>query len=752
MRIDNIRVLNNHKVKLINVKLTGVDSITSVVSEQGTRTPVVPTTTPGPSFQEKFDLVFDYLLKRYEPGWSGSDDVAGRTATMELLGISGATNPLLLGGSVEAAFNLNTSSDEGWFDPLVHPKDFATTVLTAYKKFDRARKPSKAQHRFVDRQPYGVGAYSYRDDGGNMFFNTTANFRWYPEDQTIPIRSTGFDENYQNKIERMMLRLPYGHFRSPMSYSDNVARQSLPWISDRYSPDSGYRFDAYLLNRENATLRDLLNDAGVTRDASLGVLVDGVTDIHLNTLYRGLSFPAGYISKSIFNRSLGGYSANEVAVGSPWISYPNGLTWSGQLTSPGIANTLFNRDTLVLFSGGTFPTNPQTITDRPVEFDTGISYGNLSAKIDALDDLADYWGNSLEFIGYFGFIPYGGQLFEYQIPLALYKDPTISGNTGYGKWRLNASVSHWKEKFKSPIDGHAHVFMDAGAAIERTFHQFSGPTYATWSNVTESGASYQENIPVSWFRDQYSYTYGGSTGFTGAVVGIELFGWYDFKFDSSSITHKKTSSDTNPRHWALDEDIAAPLYMRAYDAVVGQRVHGLTNANQIWGAGICGSSTLGEIMVTCAVVERGGVDGYPFFYNCFTEYNGSQLQWKRVPGTIYTDGNGVPWYHDRRFRLFYLYPTVLALGGTVLDIMHNGHGYYYASESGWFDISKGNRFQNDMGTSTPTKPPQNYWTGIARTSEFELLYACMKAGVTGGLDSLGFTLLYNDISSGVTIE
>jgi hypothetical protein len=235
MRIDNIRVLNNHKVKLINVKLTGVDSITSVVSEQGTRTPVVPTTTPGPSFQEKFDLVFDYLLKRYEPGWSGSDDVAGRTATMELLGISGATNPLLLGGSVEAAFNLNTSSDEGWFDPLVHPKDFATTVLTAYKKFDRARKPSKAQHRFVDRQPYGVGAYSYRDDGGNMFFNTTANFRWYPEDQTIPIRSTGFDENYQNKIERMMLRLPYGHFRSPMSYSDNVARQSLPWISDRYS-------------------------------------------------------------------------------------------------------------------------------------------------------------------------------------------------------------------------------------------------------------------------------------------------------------------------------------------------------------------------------------------------------------------------------------------------------------------------------------------------------------------------------------
>lgn len=765
MKVENIRVLNSHKVKLINVKLTGVDTVSTTVNEQGTRSPVTPTETPGPSFQEKFDTVFEYLIGRYEPGWSGED--GGKTATMELLGISAAVNPLTLGTAVESAFNVNTSSDDGWFDPLVDPRTFATEIAAAYKKFSRARKPSAANHRFIDRQPFGVGEYSYTRNGGNMFFNTAESFRWYPESNN-PFDTLGLDLNYANKIERMVLRLPYGHFRSPMSLSDNVARQSLPWITDRYSTDSGYRFDAYLLSQESTTLRDLLNDASVTRDTEDGVIVGGTGDTYLNTLYRGLCFPAGYISKSVNSRSLGGYSGDEVLIGSPWISYPNGLTWSGSLTQPGFATLLFNRETLLLVGGATFPTNPPTISDRNVLFDSGISYGNLESKIDGLDDLSDAWGNSMEFIGYFGFLPYGGPSLEYQIPFALYKDPTNAENVRYSRWRMDASVSHWKEKFVSPIDDLAHIFIDASSAIERTFHQFSGSTYSTWSNITPSGASFVENIPVSWFRDQYAYTYGnsGPSASAGIVTGVELFGWYDFNLSAASITHKKSASDSAPRHWALDEDIAAPLYMRAYDAVVGQRAGGLTNSNQIWGQGVCGSSTLGEVFVACNVSEIGPLDGYPFFYNSFIEYSGGSLRWKRVPNTTYIDGSGVPWLQDRRFRLFYLYPTMLALGGSIMDIMHNGHGYYYVAESGWFDKNLGTLFISDMESldigsiisdtgsaapsterRTPTKPPQNYWTGIARTSEFELLYACMKAGITAGLDSLGFTELYDDISA-----
>lgn len=745
MRIENIRVLNNYKVKLINVKLTGVDTVSTTINEQGTRSPVTPTVTPGPSFQEKFDAVFEYLIGRYEPGWSGSS--SGLTATIESLGISAAVNPLVLGGAIEAAFNTNTSSDEGWFDPLVDPRDFATEVATAYKKFSRARKPSKAQHRFVERQPYGIGEYSYTRNGGNMFFNTAEDFRWYPENTINPFISMGLDKNYLNKIERMVLRLPYGHFRSPMNSFDSVARQSLPWLTNRYSPDSGFRFDAYLMCRENTTLRDMLNDFSVTRSLTAGVVVGGTTDTYLNTLYRGLCFPAGYISVSPTSRSLGGYSADQVLIGSPWIPYPNGISWSGPLSESGFSTTEFNQQTLELFAGGTFPNNPPTISDRFVLFDTGISYGNGQAKIDGLDALADAWGNSMEFIGYFGFLPYGGPRLEYQVPFALYKDPTNAENNRYMRWRLDASLSHWKEKFASPIDGFAHIFVDAGAAIERTFHQYSGDTYATWSNITPSGASYVENIPVAWARDQYAYTYGasGPSANAGAVVGMELFGWYDFA--PGNITQKKTADDSSPRHWAIDNDIATPLYMRAYDVFVGQRAGGLTNANQIWGAGVCGSSTLGEVFVACNVSERATPDGYPFFYNCFTEYSGGSLGWKGIPNTTYNDELEVPWYHDRRFRLFYLYPTILAVGGTIMDVMHNGHGYYYPSESGWFDKTLGTIFKNDMGASTPTKPPQNYWTGLARTSEFELLYACMKAGLTGGLDSLGFNDLYQEISA-----
>ena len=151
MKITNIRVKNNYKVKLTNSKLAGVNAGISVVAEQGTRTPVIPTPpTPPKTFQEKYDIVMKYLIERYEPGWSAADPVVGKAATMALLGISAGINPLILGGTAESTFNVLTSSDSGWFDPLTHPKDFANEVKKAYRVFERARKPVKAKHRFVD--------------------------------------------------------------------------------------------------------------------------------------------------------------------------------------------------------------------------------------------------------------------------------------------------------------------------------------------------------------------------------------------------------------------------------------------------------------------------------------------------------------------------------------------------------------------------------------------------------------------------
>jgi len=48
MKITNIRVLNNYKIKLINATLAGVNTTENIVAEQGTRSPVLPTpaTTP----------------------------------------------------------------------------------------------------------------------------------------------------------------------------------------------------------------------------------------------------------------------------------------------------------------------------------------------------------------------------------------------------------------------------------------------------------------------------------------------------------------------------------------------------------------------------------------------------------------------------------------------------------------------------------------------------------------------------------
>ena len=180
MKITNIRVLNNYKIKLINATLAGVNTTENIVAEQGTRSPVLPTpANPVRTFQEKFNVVMKYLISRYEPGWSAADPVVGKAAMMALLGVSSGINPLTLGGTVENAFNVLSSTDAGWFDPLTHPKDFATAVKAAYRTFERARKPAKAKHRFVDYSVNGIGEYSYSRSGGNMFFNMRSDSLWY---------------------------------------------------------------------------------------------------------------------------------------------------------------------------------------------------------------------------------------------------------------------------------------------------------------------------------------------------------------------------------------------------------------------------------------------------------------------------------------------------------------------------------------------------------------------------------------------
>jgi hypothetical protein len=161
------------------------------------------------------------------------------------------------------------------------------------------------------------------------------------------------------------------------------------------------------------------------------------------------------------------------------------------------------------------------------------------------------------------------------------------------------------------------------------------------------------------------------------------------------------------------------------------------------------------------------LDPYPFFYGTFIEHDGTSLKWKGIPGTKFIDLGGnqslIPWKNDRRFRLLYLWPMMLALNATIVDYMHTGNAYCASCYldfmvSGMYDKRLGNDFVDGMeGKSYPivsTKPfprksptlgPQNEWTGDINTSEFELLYCCMKAGITLGLDSLGFTNLYEQL-------
>jgi hypothetical protein len=783
MKITNVRVLNNYKVKLTNVKLSGVNSSQSSVFEQGTRTPVIPTVPPPSEEEQRFNIVFEYLIKRYEPGWSAATEELGKAATLTILGISSALNPLSVGGTVEAAFN-NIGTGPGWFDPIVHPRKFAPAVRSAYKRLDRARSPQRAANKFIQHNVNGLYVETYKPYGGNAFFGYHPDFDWYPGNSLPTQIHMGFSANHDNCIRRSILKNPYGSFSSLMSNLPGNWRKT-PWLTDRYAAETS-QFDMYLLLRENTTIRDLLSDYTTGRTADLGVVVAGITDANLNTLYRGVCFAAGTISIVPFNdsgRTGGGYSADRVVVGSPWIRFPEAITYSYWLAvNPNeIAGLCFNYDSLIMFNGNTFPENPQNISSSlplfPMANIVGVSYGYGNALLSSLDALSEAWGNSMEFIAHLGDIPYGSGK-EMRIPFALYKDPTIAGNEDYFSWRLDASVSHWKEKFKSPFDGFAHVHMNSSAAIERTYHQWQAPGFTLWTNIASSGASYADNIPVKWAKTQYDYTYGasGPSADAGVVLGVGRFVQSMFKDDlglsyANRNDQRRFYGDENPRHWCLDNDKANDLLTTVNDILLGQRKWGITYSNSIWGMGICGTSQLGEVQAICTPDEmtdsnKSAMSALSCFYNSFIDVESDgDIKWKRIDGTFTSfvgNSNGVSWVNDRRFRLFYLYPTMLALNMSIVDYFHDGIGYYnLENKSGWYDKALGNIFTTNMegfgnvvsnfpypNRATTTKPPQNFWTGIARTSEFELLYACMKGGVTTGLDSLFFTELYNELVNG----
>jgi len=732
------------------------------------------------NFSEQFDIVFKYLINRYEPKWSD-----GKTAVAESLGISFSQNPFNVGGSVMSAFQYvagpqTIGASAGWFDPLTHPRYYADAVKTKYTVFERARSPQQANLKFIDYDLRGLLAVDYHyNEGGyaTSFFNIGPKFTWDPDDSYLERQlSFNIQQNYNNSIKRILLHSPYGGMRTVMSPLLQVgAWRAVPWITDRYSAEF-FKFDSYLMLQESTVLRDLLNDPFSVRDALSGITIDGITDSNLNTLYRGLTFLQGTVAatKAFERPDTIGYTL-EVNVGSPWIKYPQGLTWQGGWFGTGIPGLCFNQRTLVMNDGSTFPSTPPTINNSitpaniPVGSETGLSFGYGTKLLNSLNKLSNEWSDKVEFIAYLGMLPYGPK-YETIVPWMFYKDPTVSENIRYMKWRLDASVSHWKNKFKSPHDGFAHVFMDASAVIDRTYHKYQAPGFTAWRNTLGSGVSFVENIPVSWARDQYNYTRGtsGPNSNKAVMLGTETFAQYMFKFDAyangdtSRTEQSRFRGDTNPRHWCLDHDIATDLHSRSYDLLLGQRKWGLTYSNSIWKRGICGSSDLGEILsVDTPSNMESALDAYPMFYNSFIGISGANLYWKRVPNTTYLGSTaGVPWNRDRRFKLFYVYPMMLALNTTIVDYMHNGMGYYIPQQSSWFDISLGATFNTNMedsssypvvsnyprsGRKTPTTPPRNYWSGNKNTSEFELLYACMKAGITMGLNSLGFDRLFDQL-------
>ena len=825
-----------------------------------------------------YEIVFKYLMNKYEPEWGNNSSTEGKIARQDALGVSASSNPFTTPNSGFTAYQyiayagtLGTSA--GYFDPLSHPRLYSKAIENSgYRRLGRARGHTAAKHRFVDDwQLPGVIGDVYYDRGGNQntFYGFAPRYTLYPSSggettdsldnfrrENTKTLHFNFQLNLDNKIERYYIHSPYGKMTSGIAHDSYLidsgfesrvnageritlpsALRGMPWISNRYTAES-FLWDMYLYCREETCLRDFtlnpfntraettntdaLNSpfVGDPQSLSFNDYSDSpyTYDINLNTQYSGLTFPAGQFPVSLRYTSQqyrGGGFTQDVNVGSPWIKFTGGFYWD---TSTGETQfewfgsapigLCFDKRTLVMFDGSTWGITPPTLDTnfkpiKDVGYNNyfadygpsslvGLSFGYGERLIDSWDKISEVWGNQVEFLGYFGTLPYGQGAVESFVPYMMYLDPTIQYNVDYVKWRLDAAISHWKKRFKSPIDGFARILFENGGS-QRTYHIYEAPGYTKYVNTLPSGLSFVDNIIVSWSRDQYNYTFGpsGPNPNKGVILGTETFAQYNFKWDGWVVDPNNTEftrfkgDQTPPSHWALDEDIAHDLYSSVYNIVLGQRKYGFTYTDSLFKPGVCGSSKLGEVYA----FERPytqittSLDAYPYFHNTFIEYVGgsiaSALKWKRVPSTWFGTQNidgvagGVPWIYDRRFRLFFLYPLALYLNMTIMDPMHSGNGYYNMTLTprplaGWYDKTLGNTYlvnidyafdnshlSNPVVSSVPyanrrnpTKPPQNNWNPVdIDNSEFELLYSCMKGGLTGELDSLGFSDIYTELQS-----
>jgi hypothetical protein len=852
-------------------------TVLEVDSDGGAWVETTTSTTPlfYNTINAPYEIVFKYLMNKYEPEWGTNSSTDGKTNRIAALGVSASYNPFGATGGTAYQYLIPPGSPgycAGYFDPLSHPRLFSKSIeASGYRRLERARGHTAAKHRFIDDwQMPGVIGDVYFNRGGNQntFYGFAPRYNLYPQSggettdnldefrkQNTKTLHFNFQLNLDNKIERYYIHSPYGKITTGMAHDSLFAPadlprlnngekltiasslRGLPWISNRYSGES-FLWDMYLYCREETCLRDFTLNPFNTRteesntDALNTPFIGDPSnlsfddfssspytyDIHLNTQYSGLTFPRGQFPLRFSYASQkyrpGGYT-QDVNVGPPWIKFPYGFTsdfangitkfeWFGSYP----LGLCFDKRTLIMQDGSTWGITPPTLMTnfQPLVdvgynnyFDdygpsslVGLSFGYGKKLIESWDKISEVWGSQVEFLGYFGTLPYGQGAVESFVPYMMYLDPTVQTNVDYVKWRLDAGISHWKRRFKSPIDGFARVLFENGGT-QRTYHVYEPPGYTKFVNELPSGVSFVDNIIVNWSRDQYNYTFGrsGPDPNKGVILGTETFAYYNFKWDGWIVDQNNTeftrfkNEQTPPSHWALDSDIAHDMYSSVLNIVLGQRRHGFTYTDSLYQKGVCGSSKLGEVFA----FERPytqimtSLDAYPFFHNIFIEYVGgpvdSALKWKRVPGTWFgtqsPDGvaGGVPWIYDRRFRLFYLYPLALYLNMSIMDPMHSGNGYYNMTLTprplaGWFDKTLGNtytvRIDYDFDNShtsnpvvsnvpypnrrNPTKPPQNNWNPAdIDNSEFELLYSCMKGGLTGELDSLGFGDIFTELQS-----
>ena len=832
--------------------------------------PTFYTTLNGP-----YEIVFKYLMNKYEPEWGNNYSYEGKTARQDALGVSASFNPFTTSNSgftayQYIAYSSTPGTSAGWFDPLSHPRLYAKAIEGAgYRRFGRARGHTAAKHRFVDDWGMpGVIGDIYYDRGGNQntFFGFAPRYVLYPAGgettdnldnyrrENSKVVHFNFQLNLDNKIERYYVHSPYGKLVSGMAHNsylidfgfqsrlnENITLpssiRSMPWISNRYTAES-FLWDMYLYLREETTLRDFTLNPFNTRSEESNTSayneiyvgdpvaysiedfssVGYTYDIHLNTQYSGMTMPQGQFPSNLIYTSQAnrtpGYT-QDVNVGSPWIKFTGGFYWdvsTGKTQFEWFGSAplglCFDKRTLVMFDGSTWGITPPTLvtTFKPIldagfnnffaDYGSsslvGFSFGYGQQIIDSWNRISDQWGNQIEFIGYMGTLPYGQGPTETFVPYMIYRNPTVQSNVDYFKWRLDAAMSHWKFKFKSPHDGFARIMFENGGT-QRTYHSYEAPGYTKYTNVLPDGTSFIDNIITTWMKDQYNYTYGpsGPDPNRGMIVGSETIAHYNFKWDGLIVDPNNTeftrfkNDPKAPSHWINDDNIAGDVYTTLYDILLGQRKAGFTHIDSIWKKGVCGSSRLGEIFCFDRAYWHLPYtrDAYPFFHNTFINYVGGSitqaLQWKKVPNTWFgsqmPDGTtgGVPWLYDRRFRLFFMYPIALYLNATIMDTMHSGNGYYNLTVaprplSSWYDKSLGNTYLTDMdfafsGSHTsnpvvsnipyanrkaPTKPPQNNWNPAdIDNSEFELLYSCMKGGITGELDSLGFSDIYTELQS-----